>query len=625
MSVRASLKADTVALTELNRHQALSTGRAGTAKSLHASEGTADSSFRDSLQAQFGSMDSEDGPPESVDVSTKTASSSSHLPTAMGTADRADPNHGFAPVTADSAGAAETVTKKQNRSSRAQSVATAAVQKRLSNLSGHKSAVASPARSGKESLLDESADKEVNTRATRSEVIVFSNPAAAIPAPTQNGPIAPDSILSCDSSENSSTALTRSSFQAGTKAPSSPSAGSYATAAHETISDARHGASGEIHSAVAQADEPKTNSAALSDLESGRRLPDQVRSLAFSSINTSPGLQADQAAAQSEASSDLVSATGSDQDTSLEGATRTSDNQVVHASQVSSTSTAENRVAGSRRSENENGGWAQLPSGAAAFESVRDVNRLAQSKVSLRNAMSTNATARTSRLSSSRLSSSGGGAQNLKQVLPSVSDAFTPHSLNVSRITEVTNARITPQKIGGGISSDTRLEETFTALEPGSRNETGAFNWTRTGHVQAEAGYRDPTLGWIGVRAEASGGVVHATLVPQSSDAAQALSGHIAGLHSYLADNRTPVETLTLASFGGNAQQFAGQDSGQGMHHGAGQNAGQDNASEPVLQAQSMTRPITGGALREASITEDGFMRRNAGSGSEGIHISVLA
>jgi flagellar hook-length control protein FliK len=140
--------------------------------------------------------------------------------------------------------------------------------------------------------------------------------------------------------------------------------------------------------------------------------------------------------------------------------------------------------------------------------------------------------------------------------------------------------------------------------------------------MQAEAGYQDPALGWIGVRAEASGGAVHATLVPQSSDAAQALSGHMAGLHTYLAENRTPVETLTLASFSGDSQHFTGQNSG---HHDTGQNSGQGNASEPALQSQSMTRPITGGELKEASISDEVFTRINAGIGPGGVHISVLA
>jgi hypothetical protein len=160
------------------------------------------------------------------------------------------------------------------------------------------------------------------------------------------------------------------------------------------------------------------------------------------------------------------------------------------------------------------------------------------------------------------------------------------------------------------------LEETFTALESGTKIDAAGPSPARSGRIQAEVGYQDPTLGWVGVRAEASKGVVHATVLPQSADAAQILSGHMAGLHTYLANNRTPVETLTLATFGGNGEHLGGQDSGRGLHQGAGQNAGGDN-SEPILKEQSTTDVFAGGV-------KEVLGRADADKGFDGRHISVV-
>jgi hypothetical protein len=130
--------------------------------------------------------------------------------------------------------------------------------------------------------------------------------------------------------------------------------------------------------------------------------------------------------------------------------------------------------------------------------------------------------------------------------------------------------------------------ETFAAIDAGIR--PGTQNWIHVGTQRAEAGFQDPALGWVGVRADASGGQVHATLVPGSADAAQALGGHMSGLNAYLAEMHTPVETLTLAMpEGREATSGAGRDQtfdmsqgmSQGMNQGMNQNAGQGSSSEP--------------------------------------------
>ena len=139
---------------------------------------------------------------------------------------------------------------------------------------------------------------------------------------------------------------------------------------------------------------------------------------------------------------------------------------------------------------------------------------------------------------------------------------------------------------GGMIGTATRAsaQETIIALD--AEPARGPTTWIHAGNQHAEAGFQDPALGWIGVRAEMGGGGIHAALVPGSTDAAQVLTGHMAGLNAYLAEHRTPVETLTLANAGGRgADSFAEQSANQSMQQGTGQGTSQD--SNPDLYAQT--------------------------------------
>jgi hypothetical protein len=113
--------------------------------------------------------------------------------------------------------------------------------------------------------------------------------------------------------------------------------------------------------------------------------------------------------------------------------------------------------------------------------------------------------------------------------------------------------------------------------------------WVRAGALQAEAGFEDPRLGWVSVRADVSGGAIHAALVPASADAAQVIGGHLDGLNAYLSEHHSAVETITLSAPAGRAHEsgeFGSQ--GQGMEEragqepgqGAGQNSGQDGRQE---------------------------------------------
>jgi hypothetical protein len=76
---------------------------------------------------------------------------------------------------------------------------------------------------------------------------------------------------------------------------------------------------------------------------------------------------------------------------------------------------------------------------------------------------------------------------------------------------------------------------------------------------------------------------VQAVVVPSSTDAAQSLGAHLAGLGAYLSEHRTPVETLTMATSGGQlgAQTMGGQgrqETGQGASYQDGSRQHADSA-----------------------------------------------
>jgi hypothetical protein len=129
------------------------------------------------------------------------------------------------------------------------------------------------------------------------------------------------------------------------------------------------------------------------------------------------------------------------------------------------------------------------------------------------------------------------------------------------------------ESVQAGISESSRanasIHEAFAALDGGA---AAAPAWTHAGPHTAEAGFRDPALGWVGVRARADAAGVHAVLVPNSQDAAQPLGSHISALSAYLAEHHTQVASLSIAApeshwVGQNMEQPGGRESGEGTGH----------------------------------------------------------
>jgi hypothetical protein len=175
-----------------------------------------------------------------------------------------------------------------------------------------------------------------------------------------------------------------------------------------------------------------------------------------------------------------------------------------------------------------------------------------------------------------------------------------------------------PAHSGSGFTSaaagpDTR--EAFATLD--TAEGLGKPAWTHAGAQRAEAGFQDPTLGWVGVRADSTGGGVHAALVPGSADAAEALGSHMAGLNAFLAEHHTQVDTLTLTTpAGGWAGGTTGEQGTGGQTGGQQAREGTDSTESPPSLARNET-------------AESGLPGSSSGSGTAvipaGAHISVMA
>jgi hypothetical protein len=186
------------------------------------------------------------------------------------------------------------------------------------------------------------------------------------------------------------------------------------------------------------------------------------------------------------------------------------------------------------------------------------------------------------------------------------------------------NAMTAHAGVTAGIAAGTVTREPFAAMDAGT--EVGTPGWIHAGGRTAEAGFQDPALGWVGVRADLSGSNVHAELMPGSAEAAQALSGHLAGLNSYLAEQHTPVATLTLAAPGGSGVETGAS---QSLQQGAGQNLSQDAERNTPTELQSSAQPsaaaIAAKPARVAAAENGGFDSVVYRGEMRGRHISVMA
>ena len=177
-----------------------------------------------------------------------------------------------------------------------------------------------------------------------------------------------------------------------------------------------------------------------------------------------------------------------------------------------------------------------------------------------------------------------------------------------------------PQDQPAAASAAATARDTFSALDAGTSPGTPA--WTHAGSQHAEAGFRDPALGWVGVRADLNAGGIHATLVPSSAEAAQALNGHLAGLSTHLVEQQSPVASLSMASPGDNGIE---NGMGQRMQQGAEGNP-QGNAPEESQAGSQESAPPAPSTFVQAASGQAGNLDPLARTGElRGTHISVMA
>jgi hypothetical protein len=171
--------------------------------------------------------------------------------------------------------------------------------------------------------------------------------------------------------------------------------------------------------------------------------------------------------------------------------------------------------------------------------------------------------------------------------------------------------------VAGAASAQARepaVQDPFAALD--AQRGAPSAAWIHAGAHHAEAGYLDPALGWVGVRADASAIGVHAAVLPGSAEAAQVLGSHLAGLNAYLSEHHGQSATVSLA---------APQETGNGLEQGnpSGQDDGERGGQNQEKSGGRETFAVSPAPLAEklaAAATNPAGVPATSGG-----HISVIA
>jgi hypothetical protein len=162
--------------------------------------------------------------------------------------------------------------------------------------------------------------------------------------------------------------------------------------------------------------------------------------------------------------------------------------------------------------------------------------------------------------------------------------------------------------------------EPFAAIDAGMND--GAAKWIHTDSHRAEAGFQDPSLGWVSVRAQAGAEGIHAAVMAPTDAAAQVLSSHLAGLNAHMASHYGHVNATTVSTpgEGWNGPDTAGeraQGNGNAPDHGSQQQTQED--SGPVLSGsiREDSRRLEEATTREVPVFQASIMSRDR-------HISVV-
>lgn len=157
------------------------------------------------------------------------------------------------------------------------------------------------------------------------------------------------------------------------------------------------------------------------------------------------------------------------------------------------------------------------------------------------------------------------------------------------------------------------LHEPFTAIDAGPTHAPAT--WNITGAHRAEAGFQDPSLGWVAVRAQGSAAdTIHATVVPATAEAAQVLGTHLAGLNAYMAHESPHLGPIALSAPDNTAGQVLTDGQSQAQHD----NQHQQNSAP--AEAHMYTAP----ERANASTTHDEFLNTSAAFSPAEHQVSVF-
>jgi hypothetical protein len=161
----------------------------------------------------------------------------------------------------------------------------------------------------------------------------------------------------------------------------------------------------------------------------------------------------------------------------------------------------------------------------------------------------------------------------------------------------------------------------FEALDQ-QPNDRG-WRWTNAGTCRAEAGFADPSIGWISVRAHTDAGGVHATVVPGSTEAAQALASHMSSLNIHVTNQHLNVNTVTLSapdsgsSFGGFGGDLSRRNGEGNDRRNQGPQSREQDSVEPIA--------IDSFASRSADENVRNVLFSSVAPVFTGAHFSVMA
>jgi hypothetical protein len=169
----------------------------------------------------------------------------------------------------------------------------------------------------------------------------------------------------------------------------------------------------------------------------------------------------------------------------------------------------------------------------------------------------------------------------------------------------------------GAVHTQDPSRDAFTALD--AANGPSKPAWVPTTSGRAEGGFHDPTLGWVGVRAQLNPDGLHAVVVPASAAAEQALDGHIAGLETHLTAQHIPVQSLSVAPPEGSGGVAENGNPGEGQHR---QEQQRSSNEREISHASRTAAPDT---PRPAMTSNLRPQNSQIGPRLRGAHISVIA